>query len=658
MRTVILGLAIAAATFGSNSFHMVDGTQAFNFPTTPTNFSSICTIHWEGSLTTAPGQALARGLVSYDSAESVSIDAADYVGWGGPGFSTTLQIPVGGLTQSGGKVSFRWVAQRIGSGACTSGVIALTVIDQVGGSIQSFTGTFTASGRLDRSFYKLFVGQMYSGHSGVGDVGFLRGYSTSQGLAGSYVPDRLKTTGKGDYFNYEFEQSGTTQPVEDAGQYALTFSIVSYVTTVTYAPIAAVPPSTAHTVKAGSTVSIDGSVSFSNVDNPAVTCAWSATGAGGSFSAASVCATTFTPTVNVFGTRTISLTVTDASSNTATSTIKLGAVVTDANDGIIMPTATAADRQMKAIIGPMIMFGSPKGYGYLDDRNIYMADAIGKGIQSLWPQPWNTPVAGATITVQKGSNVVTGSGVNFLTDGSGCTGGVSNAHLIVFYPSLDYPGTFGRALYDIANCTNSTLTLDKVFIHASNTTAIPNLQYTIMQGNDLAYTNFIGVLQITTINYYDNVLAWLRLYFRTGLDVYLGYARTLADIVWTSPWFDRGYAWQAVLESAPPWGMERRKFNLVGLMARAIDPSDPHPEMWTGLHHVWTWEKYLVDTFTGGALSDHREQGLAALFVGHCAVFDNDPSWRAFCSNLLAQINTRLLGVVPERNTGRERNHC
>ncbi len=70
----------------------------------------------------------------------------------------------------------------------------------------------------------------------------------------------------------------------------------------------------------------------------------------------------------------------------------------------------------------------------------------------------------------------------------------------------------------------------------------------------------------TNMNYYDNVLAFYTMYYRSGFTAYLTYARHLADIWYTMPWIDKGMASQYGNTAVFP-----RKQALLGLMLRAED---------------------------------------------------------------------------------------
>ena len=244
--------------------------------------------------------------------------------------------------------------------------------------------------------------------------------------------------------------------------------------------------------------------------------------------------TSVTPTVTglVFGSYTISLTVTDSSGQSSSNVVKYGSVFTDSNDVVIQP-----NRYIGAVFGPMLRLGASP-WPYFDQSHQQMADFFGGLQTSDYLDVWNNAQPGA-ISVVNGSPVVTGVNTSFLTTfcGGGNTG-VNGASVIVWYPVPNVPGQFGRSPYNVASCESDTsLTLTQAYVSSANAGA---LSYAFMDNTAIG----TWINGSSNANYYDNVMAFYNLYYRSGLDDYLNYARTLADRWYTMPWFDQGRASQ------------------------------------------------------------------------------------------------------------------
>jgi hypothetical protein len=117
-------------------------------------------------------------------------------------------------------------------------------------------------------------------------------------------------------------------------------------------------------MRAGYPNQLDCSDSYSQADaSAAVTCQWTLVNGPSAVGWSSQSAAQTTLTNVVFGTYQFSLQVTDATGNTATGTLDVGAVAYDDN-GVVIP----ADPKVTEIFGPMIAFGQ-NPWGYEDERN-------------------------------------------------------------------------------------------------------------------------------------------------------------------------------------------------------------------------------------------------------------------------------------------------
>ncbi|MDQ6759689.1 MAG: hypothetical protein M3Z32_07480, partial [Acidobacteriota bacterium] len=459
---------------------------------------------------------------------------------------------------------------------------------------------------------------------------------------GQQAPREYQPTA--DILDYEFENDGTDTGTA-GGAANLTYSPGAPTSSVSpvYAP--ACNSGSPITWRAGTPQTLDGAASFALNNLSTLTYLWQQT--AGPSSVVFSSRTARSPTITgILATNTLSsamyqfqLTVTDSTAVSTSCAVSYGAVATDANGSIVIPDATAAQ-----IIGPQLKFcsvptGCPGGtpWPYIDDRAAYVADVVGRSIPSMWPQDWNTPATG-TIVCTNGSQSCVGTGTNFVTEI--CTPGKA---LVLYYPSADYPGTFGRGLHYPSSCADAThLTLGSPYVDSAGTT--PAMQYAVLsEALNTAYLNFAGRSNITTANYYDNVLAFYNLFYRTGNSVYRTYARQLADLVWTSPFWDRGRAWAITAAglSGGPWSMESRKYAMQGIILRA---NDGQPGMWTGIRHYWDFCDYVYNR--GLVPSDHREQGFAMSYLGLCALVDPSGTQRTACLATLSGITTKYLATV------------
>ncbi len=332
--------------------------------------------------------------------------------------------------------------------------------------------------------------------------------------------------------------------------------------------------------------------------------------------------TSATPTITglQFGSYVIQLTVTDSSGVSSSSTIKYGAVNTNSQD-VVIPDR----RYVSAIFGPLLRLGASP-WPYFDQSHQHMADFFG-GLQNTdYLDVWNTPQAG-TITVTNGSAVVTGTGTSFVSTfcGGGNTG-VNGASIIVWNPVTNGSGQSGRSPYGVASCESDTsLTLGMAYISGSSASQIP---FAMM--NNASIGTWIN--GSSNANYYDNVMAFYNLYYRSGLDDYLNYARTLADRWYTMPWFDQGRASQFGFTTILP-----RMQSLTGLMLRALDG---HPEYWAGIEQYLAWDYSFVNhpPIDGYVLGDIREQGYATAFLALAAMLDPTPANQTMYRTELATV--------------------
>ena len=127
----------------------------------------------------------------------------------------------------------------------------------------------------------------------------------------------------------------------------------------------------------------------------------------------------------------------------------------------------------------------------------------------------------------------------------------------------------------------------------------------------------------TPANYYDNVMGFYALYYRTGNTTYLEAARKLADRFWTSPTIDRGAA--CGIDTGAGC-FAARAWSSLGLVLRALDG---RPDMWPGLRILGATSMYILNAWKN--VWDIREQAYYLSTISYLALFDPDADSRSQC---------------------------
>jgi len=292
---------------------------------------------------------------------------------------------------------------------------------------------------------------------------------------------------------------------------------------------------------------------------------------------------------------------------------------------------STGNANMDLLLGPILA----TGYGpwpWFDSEQQAFADTFGALQSTDYAPYWNTPQAG-TVSIALNGTAVAGSGTSLQT--VFCDGGSSpNGKAITFWYVVGSGS--GRHSYAVGSCTDEThITLAGgawgTFVEPTQTNIQFSTETEVQQGT--------WVNGSSNVNYYDNVLAFYSMYYRSGLTAYRDYARTLADRWWTQPNIDEGRAVGQARTVAP------RLLAFSGLVARALDG---RPEMWAGL------EAYADQgiEWSGGAgeLSDIRENGYSIARVALAAMFDPNSGKRASYLASLATIITTRWGPNQQPN--------
>jgi len=449
-----------------------------------------------------------------------------------------------------------------------------------------------------------FGKQEWQSASPTAQIAFYRWYSFKV-PDGSAPPPSVPAGG--DLADWEFEGNGM-----DSSGNQLNISYtggIAYTTTPTYPP--ACNAGVQQTFRAGFPASLDGSKSYPLDNGSTLTYTWQQlSGPTTVFWSGQA---TARPTVSglVFGTYKFQLTVTEGSGNSSQCTVTHGAVATD-DSGVV----TLADPQLAKLFGPMIRYGA-NPWPWYDERHKALADFFGALQETDYIDYWNKPSTG-TVQVTYNSRTVVGAGTSFRRDF--CGGGntpTDESFIVIWYP-LPGGGT-GRKEYRVAACQDDThLTLAYDYLASADASG---LNYTV-DANPCRLGIWIG--GSTNVNYYDNVLAFYALYYRSGLEVYRDYARKLADRWWTSPFIDEG---RSCSDGDGSTCLAPRLRSVAGLVARALDG---RPDMWSGLRKWFDNDRKNI--VTSSELYDIREDAYNLASVALCANLDPDETHRAACA--------------------------
>lgn len=441
-----------------------------------------------------------------------------------------------------------------------------------------------------------------------GASGTVGGSHTSANLAYvrvafSTVPLGTRPISVGSYsLDLDFENSLTHPSVNHVA-----FKMpATYVSTPVYPPACNAGSTT--TVRAGTTAKLDASGSYALDGSPQLTYSWTVINAPepvawvGDTQSQTV---SFQP--NLFGTYQFQLVVKDSSNQSSSCSVKYGSVLTD-DSGIVL----FSDDNLSVLFSPLLRLGASP-WPWFDNRHQVLADFFG-GLQTTdYKDPWNQAAAGR-LSVVNNSKAVTGVGTFFQKDFCGGTKTSNGSYLVVWYPIPNVTDRFGRRTYSIASCDSDTqMTLGQPYTASGSAN---NLSYAHMSAQEF----FIWCGSPTNANFYDSVLAFYALYYRSGIDTYRDYARNLADLWWTMPYIDEGRSCdlQGVI---PCWWPRNR--SMMGLVARALDG---RPEMWPGFRHWCSIDSFYLGR--PGPLTDIREQAYELNEVSLCALFDPNPAAR------------------------------
>jgi hypothetical protein len=302
-------------------------------------------------------------------------------------------------------------------------------------------------------------------------------------------------------------------------------------------------------------IALDGSSSFTAMDNATLSYAWTLVSgpSAGTFSNPREAATRFAASVP--GTYVLQLNVTDERGKSGSRQVKYGAVRVGP-DGLVQVPDPAISR----VLGPLTMSGtSPWPWYDVTERSD--ADVL-IPYQTVYPAASARLSGKVTVALKNGNTyvppAVSGTGTHFTSELK-----IGDGIAFAWQAPDGLDGQWRATVTGIADDTH--LSVDA----PGNPHPFPFANVTAYRIDRSHYT-FWGDSQgvSTNWNYYDNVLALYRLYYRTGIDDYLNAARALAD-GWYHYALDHGYSI-----------LYPRNAALQGLILRALDG---RPEYWKGI---------------------------------------------------------------------------
>lgn len=500
-----------------------------------------------------------------------------------------------------------------------------------GAYVYSCTNPSSPAGAIDLHSANLFIGGVYSPTLTTA-IDYVRWYSATVPLGTIPSPNP-----GGDLGDWELDGNGNDSSGDGLN---LSFNAGNtYVNTPLYPPVVAFP-SASNCFLNNSLSSIAGfcTYSFSTI-HPTTTAYSPNTGDSISYlwtqldgpaSGTITNGTTTSPTISgltQFGQYDFQVTAKDSENNQTSGTITAGIVtVSNSNSCIVNDVPD----NLQYLVGPLTPWGSScDPWPWYDIAEVANADVL---ISTL-----TTPTAGLTpmpgsITINTGANppTIVGTGTHFTTDCADMSyapnaPSCNQASAWIWWNAEGGTGT-GRyqVILSVQDDTHATIT--NVYTYGAPG-PYTNVQYSItnpaelqIPWGDVSQPNY-------SWDYYDNVIAYYRLYYRTGITAYLTHARTLADDWWVYN-LDHGYEFYA------PRGQ-----GIPGMMARAIDG---HPERWAGIEN-------LVGAGTWGPPSpagnlDFRETGYATSYLGLETALDpnvtsNSALQANYCNSLQSSIN-------------------
>jgi hypothetical protein len=446
-------------------------------------------------------------------------------------------------------------------------------------------------------------------------LGFFRLYTSLQST--STLPPHARQVGTSSV-NLTFDgQNGT----ESNGK-TTSFTGATYSATPSRSPVCS--GGTTAVYRANAPMVLDGSKSWANdVDSGFLSYIWRATEQPvGSQLWWSNGSTRVDPSVSgaVFGQYTFGLTVTQADGQSATCSITHGAVPTD-DRGVVI----TGDHTVDYILGPVKRWGTSE-WPWWDRMHKFQADSEGGKQGGTYDLSWRTLQSGRVDINSTGTTITAtgGAGTSFQSEfcGGDATIDVGDRFIVLRMvdPAL---GTDMYAWRSILSCTSDTslsLKTDPTWQFGAQT----NLEYSSAWTNYAEWAALGG--GVANVNFYDSVLAFYNLYYRTGLSIYRDYGRWLADHYIENPGAQNGYQ---LYQSFP------RNQSTLGLVFRMFDGDSAHQAKWmTMMNRVWNTTANLIQNGPNGYAGTRccdREDAYRLATAAQGAKFTDNPTIRANC---------------------------
>lgn len=463
-----------------------------------------------------------------------------------------------------------------------------------------------------------------------GSLGFLRWYSSTVPI-GTVIPVAVASAAPlGDWeFNSQTlaDTSGVSPNQDMSG-------------TVTYSDEPKFSPScsvTAGQVKqSGSTFTLDGSNSLPLNGSTTLTYSWAVVTGADSVSRAGVTfsgGTTATPTssaVTGFGSFNGELTVTDSDMDSTTCISHNGIVSYDGN-GNIDQTFSGLTALQQTFTGPLTALGH-NPWTFADEAQLVSAERQTYNLTTdggYYPY-WRNYLAG-TISFTGGSTTVTGSGTTLQTDL--CGGDSTPEYQLVW----KYTGTDGISTHygytTIASCTSETvIVLSSAYPSSPDApwptaAALGSVQYSRQAADGVGWSQN-WVAPSAPANYYDNMLSFLTLYWRSGIDTYYTLYQDLFQYWNEFPMIDYFYACDNPANIIPGvcvqvGGDISRAWSVTAPAIIAMDGN--HDYMLPGLRKLWQYSMDRVASLAMnnlGYTEDIRRDTYYISAIALCAAMD------------------------------------
>ncbi len=505
----------------------------------------------------------------------------------------------------------------------------------------SCTNPGSPGGAINVQGQNLFIGGIYSNTLAT-DIDYVRWYSTTVPLGTIPSPNA-----GGDLGDWELDGSGN-----DSSGNGLTLSAAQngYISTPLYAPIVAfanagncflnnAAPSPKYCVYSNPTVS-PVTTSYSPNSGDTVSYAWSQV--DGPSTGVIVNGNTPNPTIsglNVFGQYDFQVAVKDTEGNTTSGTLTFGVVSVNSSNTCLVSDVPVG---LQYLVGPLTPWGSScDPWPWYDVAEVANANVLMATYAA--PVSGRTAMPG-TITVNPTQHnpTITGSGTHFTTDCAGLSYAPNapscNGALAWLWWNAEGGTGNGRYVVYLSVTDNTHATVSNMYNYGAPA-PYAGMHYSIANPAEvqIPFSNAQnGAGGSYSWDYYDNVIAFYRLYYRTGITAYLTYARQLADDWWLYA-LDHGYA------SSPSFP---RLLGIPGMMARAIDG---HPERWAGIENEVPAYSWSPPSPAGNL--DFRETGYGTSFLALETALDpnvtGSPSnQQAYCNSLSSSINNFWSSVL------------